>query len=201
MEWRQKNLLSLPIPLTGHVHVSQDVEWTALLNATWGGWDNSLQDIHTARVKLGWRWRRRGGRKNGEEWKGCNAFDGWCLTCCRGGLKMAAWTRSNTPHIILAIHDHCESRWVYGHGRVWKRVWASTTDVRIPHWWVYATSAKMGVLLSGNKTIHIITPVVVKHQFNKHLSLLRYMTCNTPWSHFHPSTVHLHVKTHTARKQ
>jgi hypothetical protein len=34
MEWRQKNLLSLPIPLTGHVHVSQDVEWTALLNAT-----------------------------------------------------------------------------------------------------------------------------------------------------------------------
>lgn len=183
-EQKKKNLLSLPIPLTGHVHVSQDVERTALLNATWGWRDNSLQDIHTARVKLGWCWRRWRWRKNREEWKGCNAFDGWCLTCCRGGLKKAAWTRRNTPYIILAIHDHCESRWVYGHGGVWKRVWASTIDIRIPHWCVYATSTKMAVLLSGYKTIHIITPVVVKCQFNKRLSLLRYMTCYTPWTYF-----------------
>ena len=168
----ERNLLSLPIPLTGHVHVSQDLERTALLNATWGRWDDSLQDIHIARVKLGWRWWRRRGRKNGEERKGWNAFDGRRLTRCRGGLKMAAQTRSNTPHIILAIHDHCESRWVYGHGRVWKRVWASAIDIRIPHWCIYATSTKMTVLLSGYKTIHIITPVVVKHQFKKHLSLL-----------------------------
>lgn len=181
---KEKNPLSLPIPLTGHVHVSQDVEWTTLLNATWGWLDNSLQDIHTARVKLGWCWRRWGGRKNREERKGRNAFDGRCLTCCRGGLNMAARTRSNTPQIILAIHDHCEPRWVYGHGRVWKRVWSSATDIRIPHWCVYATSAKMTVLLSGYKTIHIITPVVVKHQFNKHLSLLRYTTCYTTWTHF-----------------
>jgi hypothetical protein len=34
MEWQKENVISLPIPLTGHVHVSQDVEWTTLLEAT-----------------------------------------------------------------------------------------------------------------------------------------------------------------------
>jgi hypothetical protein len=33
MKQQNKKLMSLPVPLTGHVHVSQDVEWTALLNA------------------------------------------------------------------------------------------------------------------------------------------------------------------------
>lgn len=150
--------IDLPIPLSGGVHVSQDVEWIAQRVAGWGWMDNSLQDTYATRVMLRRCWS---GRKSGEKGNWGNIFETGTLTSGRGWMMVAAChSRSDTPRINLAIQNYCESRRIYGHGRVWQRFLSPTSDTGIPCCCLCATPTQTTLLLSGNMKIHIVTLVL-----------------------------------------